>query len=208
MSNHIKGLIIFGCGGHARSVADIALANKITSLIFIDENARENELLFGFPVRREWLSPVLEGWSTFPAAGDNKKRQKQMDFLLTQQLPIASLIAPTATIGLDTSIGAGSLIAHHAHIGPCATIGSGCIINTGAIIEHEVKIDDFTHISVNSTIAGRSRVGKSSFIGASTTVIDNISVGDNIIVGAGGCVVHSLTMSGVYIGIPARKIEK
>jgi UDP-N-acetylbacillosamine N-acetyltransferase len=37
------GLLILGFGGHARSVADVAIASGITQLCFIDANAKPNE---------------------------------------------------------------------------------------------------------------------------------------------------------------------
>ena len=42
--------IILGCGGHARSVADIALHNGFTDLIFVDDKANKEEFIFDFPV--------------------------------------------------------------------------------------------------------------------------------------------------------------
>lgn len=45
-----KDLVIVGCGGHARSVADVAMSCGVCDFIFWDINARENEKLFAFPV--------------------------------------------------------------------------------------------------------------------------------------------------------------
>ena len=40
----MKRLIIFGCGGHARSVVDVFLRKHSGwDLVFVDENALENE---------------------------------------------------------------------------------------------------------------------------------------------------------------------
>lgn len=95
------------------------------------------------------------------------------------------------------------MIAHHAHIGPMADIGVGCIINTGAIVEHECCVGDFSHISINATLAGRVKVGHHVFIGAGSVVRDKITIGDNIIIGAGSTVTHDLFEPGTYVGSPA-----
>jgi hypothetical protein len=51
-----NSLIIFGCGGHARSVADIILYNKPNAqLTFVDENAKMNENILGFNVIRNYI---------------------------------------------------------------------------------------------------------------------------------------------------------
>ena len=73
-----RGLVVFGFGGHARSVADIALTLGIRDFIFVDEAATANESLWGFPVRRKFDDPLPEGWQTFAAAGDNRARKAQV----------------------------------------------------------------------------------------------------------------------------------
>lgn len=201
-----KGLLIFGFGGHARSVADVALAGGVEELRFIDGNARADESFHGFPVLASWNEPLPEGWAAFPAAGDNQRRRQQIDAIEAADWPLATIIAPSATLGIQCSIAAGCFIGHQAHVGPVASVGKGCIINSGAIVEHESVVGEFSHIAVNATLAGRSRIGRGNFIGAGATVIDGITLVDDIQVGAGGVVSRSLDASGLYVGVPVRKV--
>jgi UDP-N-acetylbacillosamine N-acetyltransferase len=202
-----QGLLILGFGGHARSVADVALAAGIDALLFIDPNARDGEHFLGHPVLREFHGELPAGWQCLPAAGDNRRRQQQVETIRKAGWALATLVSPTATIGAGASIAPGSLIAHHAHIGPRATIGAGAIINTGAAVEHECVVGDYVHVSVNATLAGRSRLGDFVFLGAGATVIDAVTVGSDITVGAGGVVVMTIEEPGIYVGVPARRIE-
>lgn len=204
--NRLSGLLIFAFGGHARSVADVALAMGVEALCFVDNKAREGETFMGFPVVAEWDAALPDGWSVFSAMGDNKRRQKQCKLINSAGWPLATLVAPSATVGVGSIIGPGCLIGHHAHVGPAAKIGMGCIINTGAIVEHECVVADFAHISVNATVAGRSRVGRFSMIGAGATVIDNVEVAEDVLVGAGGLVLRSIQAPGVYVGTPIHKL--
>jgi sugar O-acyltransferase (sialic acid O-acetyltransferase NeuD family) len=202
---HTKGgLVIFGFGGHGRSVAAVALANGIKSLLFVDENARENEKFLGFPVIRHFDIP--KGWSCMPAVGDNERRQKQFELARSAGWPLAKIIAKNATIDVDAKLSPGCFIGHHAHIGPSAQLGRGCIVNTGAIVEHEASVGDFSHVSVNAVLAGRSQVGSFVFVGTGAVIIDSVSVGDRITIGAGATVVHSLNIPGVYVGSPAKRL--
>lgn len=205
--NITRGLLIFGFGGHARSVADVALASGVSDFCFVDTNAREGESFLGFPVIKQWDGDLPKGWQAFSAAGDNILRQQHCERIRVLGWPLATLIAPSATIGVGSKIEGGCLIAHQAHVGPMATVGTGCIINTCAVVEHECLIDDFTHVSVNATIAGRSRIGSFSMVGAGATIIDGIDVADNITIGAGAVVHRSLRQPGVYVGIPVRRIN-
>lgn len=202
-----KKLVILGCGGHARSVADVALSLGFLTLCFIDDNARPGESIFGYPVLSSWELISPDEWFFFPAVGDNKKRKLQLEVLEKMGWQVATLISATATVGVNSIIGKGTFIGHHGHIGPSVKIGEGCIINSGAIIEHDVSVDEFTHVSVNSTVAGSVNIGKLCFIGAGATIINNVSVRDEITVGAGACVVNNIEQSGVYVGVPAKKYK-
>ncbi|MGX9428420.1 MULTISPECIES: acetyltransferase [Bradyrhizobium] len=202
-----NGLLILGFGGHARSVAAVAIANGIKLLLFVDENARDGESFLGFPVRRD-LERIPLGWSCIPGVGDNAKRKGQVEFARSAGWDLANVVSRHATVDVNASISPGSFVGHHAHIGPLARIGSGCIVNTGAIVEHESEVGDFSHVSVNSVVAGRSRIGSFVFLGTGATVIDGVSVGENITIGAGATVVESLSTPGTYIGCPARRLAQ
>jgi UDP-N-acetylbacillosamine N-acetyltransferase len=203
-----RGLVIFGFGGHARSIADVALASGIQDLIFVDETARATDSLCGFSVRTTFDGQLPDGWEAFAASGDNRTRQRQVAAVHGRGWPLATLISPTATIGPEASISEGCFVAHHAHVGPLSRIGTACIINTGAVVDHECNIGDYTHVSVNSSVAGRCNVGSFVFLGAGAVVIDKGYIADSITVGAGSVVIRPLVESGTYVGIPACLVRK
>ena len=202
-----RRLIILGFGGHARSVADVALACGYGSLLFVDENAKPNENFLGHPVVGSL--PALEGEScdAISASGDNAKRAKQCQDIEASGLTLRSLRSPLASMGCGSVIAEGSFIAHHSHVGPMASIGRGAIINTGAIVEHESVVGDFSHVSVKSVIAGRSTIGSFSMLGAGAVIIDGLLVGNHSVIGAGAVVCNAITEPGVYVGVPARKLK-
>ena len=202
-----RGLLILGLGGHARSVADVALALGFHSLLFIDENAGPGERVLEFETRREFKGPLPPGWSCLPAAGENKRRRVQVQSAQAAGWPLATLISPHASIGVGSQVGPGCFVGHHAHVGPMARIGTGCILNTAAIVEHECIIGNFVHVSVNTTVAGRCRVGDCVFLGTGSTVIDGTAVADDVTVGAGGLVIASIDRPGTYVGVPVKAVD-
>ena len=202
-----KGMVIFGCGGHARSIAAVAVSVGFTSLLFVDESAREGENILGFAVRRELGDAVPEGWSCMPGTGDNLQRQRQVQWMQSVGWPVATLISGSATVDTGAEIAPACFVGHHAHVGPLARIGTGCIINTAAIVEHECVVGNYTHVSVNAVLAGRSKLGNFVFLGTGATVIDGVSVADRITVGAGAVVVESFSEPGTYVGCPAQRIS-
>jgi len=207
MMSKPAGLRIFGFGGHARSVADVAIAAGIRHLSFADENASDGENFLGFPIVKEFDDVLPEGWQCFPAAGDNKKRRVQTEYIKKNGWPLATVISLTATIGVGAKISAGTFIGHHCHVGPMAIIGEACILNTGCIVEHDCVVGSYTHVSVNAVLAGASRLGDLVFMGTGSTVIDKCSVCESVVLGAGAVVVEEIVQSGLYAGIPAKRIR-
>jgi len=194
-----RGLVIMGCGGHARSVADVALDLGVAELRFVDASARAGEAILGFPVS-DRIPAAVEGWQGMPASGDGATRRKQVDELAQRGFPIATLIARDAYVSRAARVGPGAFVAHGAHVGPEAVIGDGAIINTGAVVDHESEVGAYGHVSVNAVVAGRCRIGVEVMIGAGAVVIDGISIADYVLV-------EDLTARGTYAGNPARPLR-
>lgn len=197
-----KTLVIIGCGGHARSIADVALYNGYKKLIFIDEHARENETILGFDVINDFT--LLETLNQFIIGiGDNIKRETNFSNYMCK----IKLISNDAYIGKQANIDYGVFVGHNVYIGPLAYIGMNTIINTHAIVEHECIIGKHSHISINATIAGRCKIGDNVFIGAGAIVKDGIEVCSHVTIGSGAVVIENITKPGIYVGIPAKKIK-
>ncbi len=169
-------VVIFGCGGHARSAADIYLLNNIgAELIFVDEMAKDGEQIFGFPTLKDYK---LTDEDVFVAIGDNYRREK----FCNKQKQLCSIISKNAYIGKHVEIGKGVLIAHHSHIGTGSKIGDNVIVNTSASIDHDCFIGANSHIAPNATLCGKVVIGKNVVRCAGTIIINNISICDNFCV--------------------------
>lgn len=207
MKNIVR-TIIFGCGGHARSVANILYENnKDIEILFVDDNAQKDEKILGYQVKSRY--DLRNDDNYIVAIGDNVKRQKIFDYLFEQRTGnCISVISKSSNIGIDSKIGKGTFIAANTYLGPQAKIKNNSIINTGSIVEHEVIIGNHTHIAPHTTICGRSAVGNYVMCGAGSTIIDKVKICDYVVIGAGAVVTDDITKPGIYVGIPARKIKE
>lgn len=202
-------LVIIGCGGHARSVADVALASGFSSLLFVDAKARDGESIYGFPVltaeHAQAHASTLERY--IAALGDNAARAEALAHFrrLTGHGP-ANVIAREAYVGRDVRIGEGVFVGVSAHLGPSTRLGDNVIINTRAIIEHEVIVGSHTHVAVNAIVLGRARVGERVLIGAGAIIRDGIRVASDVAIGAGAVVTADIHDAGIYAGVPARRL--
>jgi acetyltransferase-like isoleucine patch superfamily enzyme len=57
-------------------------------------------------------------------------------------------------------------------------------------------------------ISGFCRVGRSSFLGVNSCVADYLTIGEDCVVGAGAVVVKDCEPGKVYVGNPARPLDR
>lgn len=197
-----KKLAIIGASGHGKVIADIALLNEYSDIIFLDDNVSVKECA-GFPVVDTIQNANKYSNRDFIVAiGNNRIRKKITVGLKTVRL--ASLIHPSAIVSRRVSIGPGTVVMANAVINSDVTIGEGCIVNTSSSIDHDCKLGDYCHLSPGVRLAGNVVIGDNCWMGIGVSVINDILIGDKVFVGAGGAVVSDLLKSGQYIGIPAK----
>ncbi len=194
--------VIVGCGGHARSVADVILFNEPDAgIIFVDSNAKQGERIFSFPVVADFK---ITDEKVVLGIGDNNLRKIMYDKF---QPCLSSIISNDVYQGVDSCVGLGTFIAQNVHIGPMVKVGDGCIINTHCVLDHEVYVGNFSHISVNAILSGKVKIGSNVFVGAGAVIKDGVKVCDDVVIGAGAVVVKDIEESGVYVGCPVRRIK-
>ena len=203
MSNR---LIIIGAGGHGKVIADIALKNGYSNIAFADDNV--TGICMDFPIICTCtdIKQQNDGRTDFViAVGNNEIRKKiANDF----ELNYVTLIHPAAQIGINVKIGVGTVIMAGAIINSCAIIGKHCIVNTCATVEHDNVVENYAHISPNAVLGGTVYIGECSHIGIGATVKNNVQICENCKIGAGAVVVNTIKQSAVYVGVPAKKLQK
>jgi UDP-3-O-[3-hydroxymyristoyl] glucosamine N-acyltransferase len=85
-----------------------------------------------------------------------------------------------------------------------STVGANSILNVGCIIAHHSILGPSCFLSPAVKIAGFVKVAASSTLGIGTVVIDNISICSGVRTGAGSVVIDDITEPGLYVGIPAK----
>lgn len=63
-------------------------------------------------------------------------------------------------------------------------------------------------ISPRTNMAGIVKVGKGSWIGIGSVVSNNVDITSGCKVGAGAVVVKDIEEAGIYIGVPARRMNE
>lgn len=203
----MRKLIIIGAGGHGKVVADIAQKMNVwQEIAFLDDKTVSPTM--GCRVigpSSEALNYISEH-AIFIAIGSNAIREKIMLQLKSAGAALPLLIHPTAVIGRDVEIAAGTVVMAGAIINSGSKIGMGCIVNTGATVDHDCFLDDFVHVSPGAHLAGMVRIGRGSWVGIGAVVSNNIEIAGGTMLGAGAAVVKDIQEAGTYVGVPARRI--
>lgn len=123
------------------------------------------------------------------------------------KIPLYNIVSTQAHVDLISIIGENVFIYPGAIIDKNAKLEDGVTVNLGSIVSHNSVIGECSFIAPGVTVAGFSKIGKCSFVGAGSTIIDNVNVCDNVRLGAGSVVVDDITSSGLYLGVPAKRIS-
>lgn len=116
------------------------------------------------------------------------------------------MIHPSAIIGEQVYLEAGTVVMAGAVINCCTKIGKGCIINTTSTVDHDNIIEDYVHISPGAHLAGTVNIGRGTWLGIGSIISNNINVTGGCRIGAGTIVVKDITELGTYVGVPSRRL--
>ena len=203
-------LVILGSGGHAVSVADIALANGFKITCFVDP-AKNKEMLLTFPVIENFHDlKDFDRYSYCVAIGDNFIRERVVAEIRTifPGAVFPKLVHPAAVVSGYSTVEEGSVVMPGAIIGPCSRIGRFCIVNTNSSVDHDGFVSDFVSIAPGAVIGGVVRIGRSSSIAIGAVVKQCVAIGERTIVGANSYLNTDLADGVVSYGTPARIIRE
>jgi maltose O-acetyltransferase len=107
------------------------------------------------------------------------------------------------------------------------SVGKGTVINHGCHFDNNARVDIGSGVSIAAGVtfvttghrlgpsdhrAGELdlkaiRVGDGCWIGADATILPGVSIGDGCIIGAGSVVRADCEPNGLYMGVPARRVD-
>ena len=200
-------VIIIGAGGHARVIADILLCRGADLLGYLDDETADHFPGQNVLGRVEDAIRYAGRVKFIIGIGRNALREK-IALGLDGKVEFFTAVHPSAVIAKDVALGEGTVVMANAVINPGAVIGKHVIINTAATVDHDCVLEDYVHLSPGVHLSGTVHVGKRCWLGTGSVVINNVGLAPDCVVGAGAAVVENLTESGVYVGVPARKVGR
>jgi sugar O-acyltransferase (sialic acid O-acetyltransferase NeuD family) len=120
----------------------------------------------------------------------------------------ATYVSSRAFVWHDVEIGENCMIFESNVLQHDVQVGDNVVLWSGNHVGHQTRIEDHVFIASHVVISGYCRVGRSSFMGVNSCVADFVKIGEDCVVGAGAVVVKDLEPARVYVGNPARPLDR
>lgn len=137
----------------------------------------------------------------------NTIREKVYNDCREQGFRIYGYISPRSNV-YSNEIGEGTIVRTGAHIGVNVKLGVGCIVNQGVTLTHDIQVKNYCFFGACSVFGGGTIIGDNCFFGLNCTVKNRLTISDRTLVGAGSLLLHDTEPYSVYVGNPARKLDK
>lgn len=154
---------------------------------------------------RELISRGVHQYTV--AIGDPAIRARVVDLVETAGWTPRTIVHPSALLGSQTTVAAGSVICAGAVVSTNVSLGRHTHINPGAIVGHDSRLEEFTSINPGAVISGDVTIGSGTLVGAAATILQGLSICGATVIGAAACVTKDVARPGVLVGIPARHVE-
>jgi len=193
----MKERVLIGAGGHAREVM-FQMGIKLS--MYVDEKySNPNEGIFSIAD----LDP--DKHIIMIAIGDPVIRNKIANDL-NAQFSFFTFVHETAIVDSQSHIGHGSFIGAYSIITTNVRIGDHSILNRHCQIGHDSRTGNYLSMMPGSVISGNVRIGNGFYLGTNSSVKEGLVVTDEVKLGLNSGVIKNISESGVYAGLPAKKI--
>lgn len=115
-------------------------------------------------------------------------------------------VGPFVEIQKDVTIGKRTKVQSHSFICELVDIGNDCFVGHGVMFINDL-FEDGKPAGGDKNKWKSTSIGNNVSIGSNATILP-VSICDSVVIGAGAVVTKNITEPGVYVGNPAKKINK
>jgi len=200
-----SALIIYGGGGHAKSLIDLVLLLGTYRIVgILDDGLAPTEAVMDVPVLGggDALAEIFNRGIRLAAnavggIGNILVRIRIFDRLARAGFTCPTLVHPSAFVEPSARLSAGTQILPQAYVGSEAQLGFGVIVNTGAVVSHDCILGDYVNVSPGALLAGSVQIERGVLIGMGATINLGVQVGANARIGNGATVKEDVPTNGI-----------
>lgn len=189
-------LIIFGGGGHGKTIIDLVRSlGKFNLIGVIDDRLPAGSRVLDVPVlggadMLKLLSShgLQKAVNAVGGIGHVDVRVKVFELLSAANFQFPAVIHSTAFVEPSAVIEDGVQILAQSYISSAASIGFGTVINAGVVVSHDCILGRFVNLSPGAMLAGGVILKDRVQVGMAATINIDISVGEGSRIGNGATV--------------------
>lgn len=212
-----KKLVIVGAGEFAEIAYEYFMMDSEYEVeaFAVEKEYRDKDQLFDKPVvdfedLQQFYPPTeYEVFVAVTYVKLNRVRRrlflecKKKGYLCASYISSRSFVWHNVKIGENVFIFEDNTLQYHVEV------EDNVVLWSGNHIGHRTVIESDCWLTSHDVISGFCRIGQGSFIGVNATLGDNVVLGKDTVFGAAAVTVKSLPdAAGVYIGSPARKLDR
>lgn len=210
-------LIIIGAGGFGREVLGLVRdiqrvhPDTLDFLGFVDDGDVSEDLMARCGARflgtTKMLRELPGGTHYVVAIGTGSVRRTLSAKADEAGLTPHTLIHPSVSVGVDVSIGEGTVICAGARISSNLRLGRHVNVNPNCAIGHDSTLADFVTVYPLCSVSGYVTLGETATIGATSVINPSVTVGAGAYIGSGASVTSDVPDFALAAGVPA-KVKK
>lgn len=211
--SEVRDLLVVGAGGFARETIEAIHAvnaqRPAWRLLGVvdDDEARHGTRLGGVPVLGPpdlvHAHPSALVVLTTGRPGNYVSRPAIAARLDLPDERYATIVHPTATVGVTCRVGAGSVLLAHVDLTADVTVGRHVVVMPQVVLPHDARVDDFATLASGVRTGGGCHVGEGAYVGAGTCLREGLTVGPRALVGMGSTVTRDVPAERLWYGSPA-----
>ena len=137
----------------------------------------------------------------------NRLRESIYTQIKSKGYNLISYVSSKATV-FNNEIGDNCFILEDNTLQPFTNIGNNVVLWSGNHIGHHGLVRDHAFFTSHVVMSGHCIVEPYSFLGVNSTIRDGVHLAEGTLVGMGACITKNTEEWGVYIGNPAKKLDK
>jgi len=211
----MSDLIIYGAGGFAREVAQLAVDLKadgeplnLIGFLSDDQEAHGTEV-GGLPVLGDasYLDRHAGRFDVALGVGAPAVKRRFATRVASNALGFPALVHPTVVLSNRVVMGRGVIICAMSILTVDIEVGDFATVNLACTIGHDAVLAAYMTLAPGVNISGNVVVGAGCDVGTGAKVIQGRRLGEWCIVGAGAVVNADLPDNCTAVGVPARPVK-
>lgn len=194
--------VLIGAGGFAREVK--AHMNNFSIKCFVDDKYWSENSENIFPLSQFDCTK----YEALVVIGDSRARYELIQRLPKETKYFTFIHNSAQILGNDVVIGEGSIICAGCIITTNVSIGKHSHLNLQTTIGHDCVIGDYFTTAPGVKVSGNCKINNCVYIGTNSSIKEKISIHSSSIIGMNAGVVKDINEPGVYVGTPAKLINK